>query len=125
MSVAIHRTFLPISILAAAFLCLAPLTALSEPAADAAVIHGIDDSVAARNNNVLGYTVTEHYSVYRNKEAKPAAEMTVKTTYDRDQGKSYAILSESGSDLLRKQVLGRVLDSERTMTQPANRATAL
>lgn len=93
---------------------------------EAKIIQGIDASVTARNENLLGYTVTEHYSVYRNQDTlHPAAEMTVKTTYKRDAGKSYEIESETGSDLLRKEVLERVLDSERNMTQPANRLTAL
>ncbi|KAA6464465.1 hypothetical protein DYQ86_00360 [Acidobacteria bacterium AB60] len=90
------------------------------------VIRGIDASVSAREENLLGYTVTEHYSVYRSKDtAHPAAEMTVKTTYRKDKGKSYQVLRESGSELIRKQVLGRVLDSERVATAPANRVTAL
>lgn len=91
-----------------------------------AVIRGIDASVNSRNENVLGYTVTEHYTVYRNQDHEhPAAEMTVKTTYQKDAGKSYQILNESGSEFLRKQVLERALDHERLMTQPANRATAV
>lgn len=93
---------------------------------EADAIRGIDSSVAAREVNLLTYTVTEHYAVFRNQDkVHPAAEMTVKTTYQKDKGKSYEVLSESGSDIIRKQVLGRVLDAERTATEPANRATAL
>jgi len=51
--------------------------------------------------------------------------MTVKTTYQKDSGKSYEVLNESGSQLILKQLLGRVLDSEKTLTQPANRTSAL
>lgn len=91
-----------------------------------AVIQGVDASVHSRNDNVDGYTVTEHYSVYRGKElVKPVAEMTVKTTYQKDLGKSYVVLSETGSELFRKEVLDRVLENERTLTQPANRAAAV
>jgi hypothetical protein len=93
---------------------------------DAAVIQGIDASVASRDQSLISYSVTEHYSVFRNQEkVHPAAEMTVKTNYQRDKGKSYAVLSQSGSELLLKQVLGRVIDGERTATQPANRPAAL
>ncbi len=93
---------------------------------DAAVVQSIDASVSARDENILSYTVTEHYSVFRNHDkVYPAAEMMVKTTYQKDKGKSYAVLSESGSELIRKQVLGRVLESEQTVTQPTNRPTAL
>lgn len=90
------------------------------------VIHGVDASVANREQNLLGYTVTEHYSVFRNQEKEhPAAEMTVKTTYRKDQGKSYEILRQSGSEILLKQVLGRVLESERELTKPESRTHAL
>jgi len=93
---------------------------------EADVIRGIDASVAAREETLLGYSVTEHYSVFRNQDkVHPAAEMTVKTTYQKDKGKSYEILNQSGSEIILKQVLGRVLESERTATEPANRATAL
>jgi hypothetical protein len=93
---------------------------------EADVIQGIDASVAFRDQNLTSYTVTEHYSVFRNQEkVHPAAEMTVKTTYQKDSGKSYEVLNESGSELILKQVLGRVLDSEKTLTQPANRANAI
>jgi hypothetical protein len=93
---------------------------------EADIVQGIDASVATRDENLTSYTVTEHYSVFRNQDkVHPAAEMTVKTTYQKDSGKSYIVLNESGSELILKQVLGRVLDSERAATQPANRANAL
>ena len=45
-------------------------------------------------------------SVFRNRdEVHPVAEMTVKTTYKRETGKNYEILSESGSSLIRNLVL--------------------
>lgn len=109
-------------------LCLVCVLApsLVAQSTDADVIRAIDTSVASREENLLGYTVTEHYSVFRGQDkVHPAAEMTVKTTYHKDRGKSYEVLSESGSEIIRKQVLGRILDSERTATQPANRPTAL
>jgi hypothetical protein len=86
----------------------------------------IDASVGARDENLLGYTVTEIYRVYRGADKEhAAAQMTVKTTYRKDAGKSYVIVSQSGSELLLKEVLGRILDNERVMTQPANRAPAV
>ncbi len=93
---------------------------------DADVVKGIDASVASRDENILAYNVTEHYAVFRNQDkVHPAAEMTVKTAYRRDKGKSYTVLSENGSELIRKQVLARMLDSERKITEPTNRASAL
>jgi|SRR5579859_1588525 len=102
---------------------LAPAAAQQD--AKAAILQGIDASVHARENNLLGYTVTEHYAVFRNHdEQHPAAEMVVKTSYQRDVGKNFSIVSETGSLLLRK-MLTSILDNERKMTQPANRATAV
>ena len=91
----------------------------------AAVIQGIDRSVLHRDNNVLGYRVTEHYTVFRNGDAHPAAEMSVQTTYTKGAGKNYQILSESGPALLRKEVLERALENEKSLNEPANRRQEL
>ncbi len=89
------------------------------------VIQRIDASVHARDNAILGYTVNEHYAVFRgHDETHPAAEMRVKTTYKKDIGKSYSVASETGSELARK-VLEIVLDNEKRLSEPANRQTAL
>ena len=80
----------------------------------------------ARIDNVAGYTVTEHYAVFRSHdEVHPAAEMLVKTIYRRGSGKSFTVLSQSGSALLRSEVLGTLLDNEKRMSQPGNLETAL
>jgi hypothetical protein len=102
------------------FLIAIPVSAqqLDEPA----IIRNVDHAVALRVNGIASYTVTEHYAVYRNRdEDHPAAEMTVKTTYSKETGKSYQILSESGSSILRKMVLGTILDNERQINQPGVR----
>jgi hypothetical protein len=89
---------------------------------EASVIHHIDAVVEARFQAVLGFTDTEHYAVYRNNdETHPAAEMTVKTIYDKDTGKSYSIVSETGSDVLRHFVLDSLLENEKRINEPANR----
>lgn len=93
---------------------------------NATVVRGVDTSVDSRDDGVLGYTVTEHYAVFRNHdEEHPAAEMKVKTTYHKEAGKSYEILERNGSELLQKEVLDRFLDNEKLLTQPANRSTAV
>jgi outer membrane lipoprotein-sorting protein len=102
------------------------IVSIAQQGDNAAVIQHIDASVNARDQGLAGYTVTEHYAVFRNQDqVHPTAEMMVKTTYQKDVGKSYAILSESGPSLLRKQVLETILDNEKRMTQPANRALAV
>ena len=88
----------------------------------AAVLQKIDAAVKARVDSIEGYTATEHYAVFRNKdEAHPVAEMTVKTTYKRETGKKYEILSESGSTIVRSLVLHAILDNEQHVNQPGVR----
>jgi hypothetical protein len=88
-----------------------------------AIIPLVDTSVAHRDDNLLSYTVSEHYRVYRGADHEhPAAEMVVKTLYRKDSGKTFTIVSQSGSHLLLTEVLGHVLDSETLMTQPVNRS---
>ncbi len=88
-----------------------------------AIIPLVDASVAHRDDNLMSYTVSEHYRVYRGGDHQhPAAEMVVRTLYRKDSGKNFTIVSQSGSHLLLTEVLGRVLDSETLMTQPVNRS---
>jgi len=103
------------------------LALLSVPAAraqasqpdEAAVIRAIDVAVKARLDAIVGYTVTEHFAVFRGSdETHPVAERTVKTSYQRGKGKSYTILSDSGSELIRKLVLDAILDSEKRINTP-------
>jgi hypothetical protein len=89
---------------------------------EAAIIQSVDRAVMARVNGIESYTVTEHYAVYRNHdEHNPAAEMTVKTTYRRETGKNYEIVSESGSKILRSAVLESILDNEKKINEPGVR----
>jgi hypothetical protein len=93
--------------------------------ANAEILQKIDASVHAREEGLLGYTVNERYTVFRNHdESHPAAEMFVKTTYQKDVGKNFSIVSESGSELMRR-LLEVILDNERRLTRPANRAGAV
>jgi len=99
--------------------------ALAQQPDQAAVIRSIDAAVHARAEGIEGYLVTEHYSVFRSgDEEHPAAEMTVKTIYRRDTGKTYIIQSESGSAIIRKMVLDKILESEKEINLPANREAA-
>ena len=76
--------------------------------------------------DVAGYTVTEHYAVFRGQdETRPAAEMLVKTAYTKGAGKNFTILSQSGSALLRNEMLGTLLNNEKKISEPGNVGTAL
>lgn len=86
-----------------------------------AVIRGIDAAVAARVNHIAGYTVTERYSVYRgDDETHSVADMTVKTTYRKEAGKSYEVLSSGGSAFIRKFGLDTILANEKEINLPGN-----
>jgi hypothetical protein len=101
-------------------LCAAVVS--GQQADNSSVVQHIDAAVQARFENTLGYTVTEHYAVFRNNDlVHPAAQMTVKTTYRKETGKSYEILSQSGSELIRRLVLSVILDNEKRINLPGNR----
>ena len=88
----------------------------------ASIIGLVDAAVKARIDNIESYTATEHYAVYRSKdETHPTAEMTVQTLYRKDSGKSYTILSESGSEFIRNHVLQKLLDEEKNLNLPGVR----
>jgi outer membrane lipoprotein-sorting protein len=95
--------------------------AAASEANQAAVIPQIDAAVQMRVNRIAGYTVTEHYAVFRGKdETHSVAEMTVKTTYRKETGKSYQVLSTGGSSLVRKLGLDPLLENERQINLPGN-----
>jgi hypothetical protein len=105
--------------------CFGAATVPAQQLDTASVIQRVDAAVKARFENVTGYTVTEHYAVYRNTdETHPAAEMTVKTVYQKDTGKSYTPIAQSGSSILRSQVLGTMLEHEKRINQPGIREGA-
>lgn len=84
-----------------------------------AVSRQIDAAVQQRVENVSGFTDIEKYDVYRGQdETHSVAEITVKMTYRRGEGRSYKILSQSGSDLIRKFGLVPLLNAESRISQP-------
>lgn len=113
--------------LAAVVLCLSQAVSAFAQVPDVfTVIRGIDSSVKDRLDRLAGYTVTEHYAVFRGHDtSKPTAEMLVRTTYRKEAGKSYEILSQSGSSLWRNEVLKTLLENEQRMSRPGNVETAL
>ena len=116
-------SFLLVAIIAMPSLGTAP--AMAQAAGQEQVIAKIDAAVKARNEGIAGYTVTEHYTVYRNgDQSHAAAEMTVRTTYKQESGKSYVIQSESGSEILRRVILHSILENERQINLPGVREGA-
>jgi len=88
------------------------------------VIQHIDASVRDRIDHITAYNVTEHYAVFRGNDAQSSADITVKTVYRKDQGKTYTVLSESGSGIMLHE-LHSILDQEKHMSQPGVRETVL
>jgi len=87
----------------------------------AAVVSSVDTAVASRSENVLGFTDIEHLVVYRRGDnTHPAAEATVRDTYKKGLGKTYTILSQSGSTILLRFGLRPLLDNEQIINQPGN-----
>lgn len=111
------RTVAGVAILAVTGLVLAPAQALD----GAAEISRVDAAVQARYINVLGFTDIEHYAVFRgDDETHPVAEMTVKDTYKKDVGKTYTVLSESGSGIVLRFGLKPLLENEEAINEPGN-----
>ena len=114
------RRLIPLVLFAGAVACAQSVPDLPT------VVRGVDLSVKNRIDQLAGYTVTEHYGVFRgHDQSKQVADMVVKTTYRKESGKSYTIVSQSGSSFWRSEVLDRLLDNERHMSQPGNVGTAL
>jgi hypothetical protein len=107
------------SILSLTLLATASLP--SQQPDEASIIRHIDAAAHARYDNVLGFSLTESYAVYRGKdETHPVAEMKVKTTYKKGSGKSYVILSQTGSELIQRIGLHPLLDNEKNINVPGN-----
>ncbi len=86
----------------------------------AAIIHGVDAAVASRVKNVLAFTDFEHYTVYRGKdETHPVAQMTVKDAYKKGSGKTYTILSQSGSGIVLRYGLHPLIEHETNINDPS------
>jgi len=86
----------------------------------ATIIHDLDAANQSRFETILAFTDIEHYAVYRGKDQiHPAAEMTVRMTYRKESGKTFEILSQSGSSLIQKFGLRPLLDGESAINDPA------
>jgi|HubBroStandDraft_2_1064218.scaffolds.fasta_scaffold43059_3 hypothetical protein len=120
MSLKQHCTVLGIT--AFIFGCITIGSATAQQLDEQSVIQHIDAAIKARFDGIESFTVLEHYAVYRgSNDADPVAEMTVKTLYRRDSGKSYTILSQSGQEIIQKFAFAQLLDNERRINQPSTR----
>jgi hypothetical protein len=111
--------------LSSIIISLVPLTGVARPLQSqqpdaTAVIRDLEAANFSRHDNVLEYTNIEHYKVYRgNDQMHPAAEMKVRVTYKKGAGKSYTIISQSGSGVVLKYGLHPLLENEKAISNPA------
>ena len=84
------------------------------------LLQRVDSANENRYDNIAAFTDTEHYAVFRgNDETHPAAEMTVKMSYRKGEGKTYQIVSQSGSAIIQKFGLEPLLQNEKQINNPA------
>jgi hypothetical protein len=82
------------------------------------IVEQIQQHNKARSEVLKQYKALRHYQVeYRGFSAKIGAKMDVEVNYDAATGKSFRIISQSGSRLLCDKVLKRAVDSEKEASQ--------
>jgi len=112
--------FLALVFASAAELVCAPSVATGAPAdlTAAQIVEQVQEHNQARTDELKHYKTLRHYQVeYQGFATKIAAKMDVEVSYDAATGKSFRIVSESGSGLLRQKVLKRAVDSEKEASQ--------
>jgi hypothetical protein len=98
--------------------------ALPAPLTAAQIVQHMDRQNQLRAARLLHHSSIRHYHVEYGGLAHLAASMEVEATYDIHSGKTFRILSESGSHALSEKVLKRAVDSEREASRDS-KATAL
>ncbi len=88
------------------------------------ILKAIDAAQLEREQRLVGYSVAEHYTI-RNSHFSVPAETTTATTYAKDSGKTYRVVSRSGPALLQTHVLDRLLKEETDMSRGEGRKNAL
>lgn len=84
----------------------------------AQIVDQIQQHNKARSDALKQYKALRHYQVeYRGFSAKIDAKMDVEVNYDAAAGKSFRIVSQSGSGLLCEKVLKRAVESEKEASQ--------
>jgi len=90
-----------------------PTTATDPNLTAAQIVTEMEGHNLARATALKHFHSVRHYSVeYRGFSTKVAAQMEVEADYDSASGKTFHIVSQSGSKLLIDKVLKRLLDSE-------------
>jgi hypothetical protein len=88
------------------------------------ILKGIVQSEAERDAHVTEYTRIQHYRATSSRFDE-TAEMVVRMHYDREHGKSYVILSRSGSASVQTRVFEKLLRMEIESAAASDRETTL
>jgi hypothetical protein len=89
------------------------------------IVERVQQRAAAQSKELDSYEATRHYAVqYRGYATTLSAGMAVEVHFDRAAGKTFRIVSQSGSKLLCDKVLKKALESEKEAARDAS-ATAL
>jgi hypothetical protein len=98
---------------------------LPAPMSSAQIVEQMRQHNRVRTDALKHYVALRHYVVeYSGFPAKAGASMDVEVTYDAASGKSFRIVSQSGTKFLRDKVLKRAVDSEKEASLD-KQATAL
>ncbi len=89
------------------------------------LVQRIDNAQSARETDLAGYRVTEHYYVLRNGNTQPVADAVVQTVYKRGEGKEFNVTSRSGSSFLQNNLIDRVLREEQNISKGDLRKSVL
>lgn len=112
--------------------CITPAVSQEKPLSPAEAAPSVDQILdrmrqheAYQSKELKHYQAVRHYQVlYKGFDTTIAAKMDVEVNYDDASGKSFRILSLSGSKLLCEKVLKRAVESEKEASQD-KQSTAL
>jgi hypothetical protein len=118
-----RKNHLPFQLKGVPWIVLAALTSVAfGQLSENDVIKRIEQAQWAKETNLLGYSVTETYTVVRNGETTPAASLVVRTVYKKDKGKNYTdVKSRTGSGAVQRLVLNKILKREEEISQDDTR----
>ena len=101
--------------------CAISCDAVSRAQSPDTVITYVEAVIRARVEHITKYVVREHYAVYRNGAAKPAAEQAVQVTYQKSTGITYTTVSQVGSSMWLSRAIEPALESERAVNDVTTR----
>jgi hypothetical protein len=84
-----------------------------QPTSEAEIVNQMERHNQMRAEGLKRYHSTRHYEVRYKGLASMGAEMVVEADYDSVSGKTFRVVSQSGSKLLVDKVLKRLIESEK------------